>query len=78
MDERVEVGRQCMLRLDLELPALVDEMDDGAARAYGAVPERLYFIGSDGCVVYKGGVGPIYFKPLEWESAIEDYLRRNR
>ena len=77
MDERVEVGRECMLRLDLELPALVDEMDDGAARAYGAIPERLYFIGRDGRVEYKGGVGPIYFKPLEWESAIEDYLRRN-
>ena len=74
MDERIEVGQTCMLKLALEMPALVDEMDDAVSLAYAAVPERLYLVGGDGRVVYKGGMGPMFFRPREWESAIEAYL----
>ncbi len=74
--ERVEVGQTCMLKLALEMPALVDEMDDAVARAYAAVPERLYLVGSDGRVVYKGGVGPMFFRPPEWEAAIGRHLEQ--
>jgi hypothetical protein len=70
LDERVEVGQACMLALSLELPALVDEMDDAVAAAYGAMPERLYVIDRSGRVAYKGGLGPILFDPDEWERAI--------
>ncbi len=74
MEERVEVGQACMLKLALEPPALVDEMDDAVAKAWAAMPERLYLIGEDGRVAYKGGLGPMFFRPLEWEQAIRDYL----
>jgi len=70
MEERIEVGQSCMVKLALEMPAVVDEMDDAIAKAYAAVPERLYVVGRDGRVAYKGGVGPMFFKPAEWESAI--------
>lgn len=75
MEERVEVGSACMLKLALEIPALVDEMDDAVATAYGAVPERLYLVGQDGKIAYKGGMGPIFFRPEEWEAGIEKYLQ---
>ena len=75
MEERIEVGQACMLKLAFEMPALVDEMNDSVATAYGAMPERLYLIGRDGKVAYKGGMGPMFFKPLEWETAIEAYLQ---
>ena len=74
MEERVEVGAACMLKLALEMPAVVDEMDDAVATSYAALPERLYVIGTDGRVAYKGGMGPMFFKPAEWESAIEELL----
>ena len=74
MQERVEVGEACMIKLALELPAIVDEMDDVVAKAYAGMPERLYLIGKDGNVAYKGGMGPMFFRPLEWEQAIRDYL----
>ena len=74
MEERVEVGSACMLKLALEIPALVDEMDDAVANAYGAVPERLYLVGRDGRIAYKGGMGPIFFRPEEWEARIKEYL----
>ena len=73
-DERVQVGEQCMIKMALEMPALVDEMDDAVATAYAAVPERLYLVGRDGCIAYKGGVGPMFFQPSEWEQAIVRYL----
>jgi len=66
LEERVEVGQACMLKLALELPAAVDAMDDGVARAYAAMPERLYLVGRDGRVAYKGGLGPMFFRPAEW------------
>ena len=74
MEERVEVGQACMVKLALEPPALVDEMNDVVASAYAAMPERLYLVGLDGRIVYKGGMGPMFFRPLEWEQAIRDYL----
>jgi hypothetical protein len=74
LDERFEVGQACMLKMALEIPAVVDEMDDAVAKAYAAMPERLYLIGRDGRVAYKGGMGPMFFRPLEWERAIESHL----
>ena len=74
MDERIEIGSTCVLKLALEMPALVDEMDDAVALAYAGVPERLYLIGRDGRVAYKGGMGPMFFDPDEWRERIEAYL----
>jgi hypothetical protein len=71
MEERIEVGQTCMLAMALELPALVDEMDDAVATAYGAMPERLFLVGADGLIAYKGDLGPMGFDPEGWERAIE-------
>jgi len=74
MQERVDVGEACMVKLALEMPACVDEMDDAVAKAYAALPERLYLVGGDGRIAYKGGVGPMFFRPDEWERAIEAHV----
>ncbi len=74
MEERVEVGQACMVKLALEMPSLVDEMDDQVAKDYAAMPERLYLIAKGGEVAYKGGMGPMFFRPAEWEQAIADHL----
>jgi hypothetical protein len=73
-DERVEVGQTCMIKMALEMPALVDEMNDQVAADYAAMPERLYLIDRGGKVAYQGGMGPMFFRPAEWEEAIETCL----
>ena len=73
-DERIEIGQTCMLKMALEIPAVVDEMDDAVAAAYAAMPERLYLVGQDGRIVYQGGMGPMFFRPDEWEESIEQLL----
>ena len=75
-DERETVAQTCGLDLHITVPMLVDEMDNAVDQAYGAAPERLYLIGTDGRVVYKGGTGPFFFDLDDWEQAIATCLQR--
>ena len=73
--ERREVARVCMAKLALEpMPAVVDELDDGVNEAYDAWPDRLYLVGRDGRIAYRGGRGPFGFLPDELEAAIRSEL----
>ena len=75
--ERRAVASVCMTKLALEpMPALVDDMDDTANRAYDAYPDRLYLVGRDGRIAYRGGPGPFGFDPDELEAAIRTELAR--
>ena len=69
-DGRAEVAALCALRTELELPVLVDAVDDTVARAYGGWPDRLYLIAADGTIAYQGGEGPDGFLPEELADAL--------
>ncbi|PKB58039.1 MAG: hypothetical protein BZY73_00125 [SAR202 cluster bacterium Casp-Chloro-G3] len=69
--EREEVAQTCSLDLHIDIPILIEEMDNSIDEAYGAAPERLYLIGTDGQVAYQGGAGPHFFDLDEWENAIQ-------
>ncbi len=64
-DERAGVARTCVNRLKLPFTTVVDDIDDTISETYGAWPERLYVIGTDGRIVYQGGQGPSGFRPAE-------------
>ena len=51
-------------------------MENTAARAYKGHPDRLYLVGRDGKISFRGGPGPFEFKPVELEKAIEKELGR--
>ncbi|MCH7712282.1 MAG: hypothetical protein IIC99_01540 [Chloroflexi bacterium] len=70
-EERDEVAATCTLDLHIEVPVLVEEMDNNVDEAYGAAPERLYLIDADGKVAYHGGAGPHFFDLDEWEEALQ-------
>ena len=73
-EEREGVAQTCSLGLGISMPVLVEDMDDATDAAYGASPDRLYLVGLDGTVAYKGGPGPWFLDADEWEHAIETYL----
>jgi hypothetical protein len=73
-EDRVEVAGACMIAMQLEMPMLLDEITNEVDTAYKALPERLYLIGADGRIAYRGGPGPFQFNPGEWEQAIESHL----
>ena len=73
--EREEVAQTCSLNLHINIPILIEEIDNSIDEAYGAAPERLYLIGANGKVAYQGGAGPHFFNLDEWQNAIEFCLK---
>ena len=65
LDERRAAAAKFVEHLRATLPVVVDGIDDAASIPYGAWPERLWVIGADGRVVYRGGPGPFEFRPEE-------------
>lgn len=74
--EREEVAATCASRLGIEMPVVVDRIDDGLARAYGALPDRLYLIARGGRIAFQGEPGPFGFRPADLEAAIRSELDR--
>jgi len=70
VEHRVQAACALAERLDIDIPTVVDDMDDSVGRAYGAWPERLYVVRADGRIGYQGGYGPFDFEPQE----VADYL----
>ena len=74
LDERAAVADACALRLQTQIPILLDDIDDAVASAYGGWPDRLYLVGRDGRIAFQGGRGPDGFQPAELAHAIETEL----
>lgn len=74
--ERSQVANTCMSDLKIDIPCLIDDMDNTAARAYRGWPDRLFIVAKDGTMAYVGGPGPFGFLPSEMESALQEELRK--
>lgn len=74
-EARRGVASTCATNLRLQMPMVVDRIDNAVASAYGGWPDRLYLVGRDGRIAFQGGEGPFGFKPDELERAIERQLR---
>ena len=70
-DERAEVAEACVLRLNFEMPMLLDDESNQVDTKYMALPERLYLLDADGIITYRSGIGPWNFDVEAWQSAIE-------
>ncbi len=73
-NDRLAAARLCEVELGLNIPTVVDGMDNAALEAYAAWPERIYIIGGDGNIHYRGGHGPWEFRPEEARSALAKLL----
>ena len=74
LEERTEIANTCALRLDMSIPTLIDDMTNSTDAKYYALPDRLYLVGRDGRIAYRGGPGPFGFVSAELEHALERYL----
>ena len=70
-DERGAVASSCVRKLGIEMPALVDGVENTTEAAYTGWPDPLYLIDRQGRVAYKSGPGPFGFHPAELQSALE-------
>lgn len=74
-EKRQEVATSCSAALKLDIPILVDDMEDTVSVAYAAWPDRLFIVTADGKVAYAGGPGPWGFKVDEMTAALENILK---
>lgn len=72
--ERTAVATVCQINLDLQMPMLIDSIDNDVERKYVSLPMRLYLVGKDGRIAYAGDRGPFGFNPDTWEAAIKTEL----
>ena len=74
LDDRTKAADTCVIKLGLDLPALVDKPDDAVERAYTGWPDRLYVVDTNGRIAFKSAPGPFGFKPEDVESTLERLL----
>lgn len=68
--ERLIRARAFVAGMGLDGEVLMDDITNVANACYAAWPERLYAIGIDGRIAYKGGMGPFDFDTDELEAFI--------
>ncbi|BDS06519.1 hypothetical protein NT6N_15590 [Oceaniferula spumae] len=56
--DREKAATGCSASSSLKVPVLLDDMNDSASKAYSALPERFFILGTDGKVAYAGKRGP--------------------
>ncbi len=74
IEEREEAAQACSLRLDLDIPTVLDEMTNEVDRAYVTLPDRLYLVDAEGKIAFRGESGPAGFRPRDLERAIVELL----
>ena len=75
-DKRAENAEICLTALKLSVPTVIDGDDNQVNRAYAGWPDRLYVVGVDGRIAYKGGPGPGGFKVHEVEAWLMGNLEK--
>ena len=75
--ERMTRAREFVSEMDLEAPTLVDDIRNTANACFAAWPERIYIVGVDGRIAYRGGPGPFEFNPDEARAALDTCLGRS-
>lgn len=66
----------CVRKLNIEFPAVVDSMEFPVEADYTAWPDRLYLVGRDGNIAFKGRPGPFGFDPDQLGQAIASELAK--
>lgn len=72
--ERSQVAESCAAKLKLSIPFVVDEVNNRVGEAYTGWPDRLYLVGKDGRIAYKGGPGPRGFDVREMSTKLAEVL----
>ena len=74
--ERVNPAGTCAVKLGLQLPALVDSIENTTEMAYTGWPDRMYVADREGRVAFKSPAGPFGFKPQKVRETLQKLLPR--
>ena len=74
IEEREALAQVCVLRLNLKMPMLLDNMSNEVDRLYAALPDRLYLLDANGVVTFCTVVGSPGFDVQAWYAAIKRHV----
>ena len=74
--EKEGYASSCVRNLGIKFTTVVDKMDANVELNYTGWPDRLYLVGKDGRIAWKGDPGPRAFQPPLLEAAIQKELGR--
>jgi len=69
--ERGLVASSCVRTLGIDMPAVLDNIDNSTEAAYTGWPDRLYLIDRDGRIAFKSQTGPWGFRPADLEAKLK-------
>jgi type I thyroxine 5'-deiodinase len=72
--ERHEVADACVRKLKLDMPAVIDGVDNAVEQAYTGWPDRLYVLDKNGRVTHKSAPGPFGFEVAPAAEALRKAL----
>jgi hypothetical protein len=75
-DQKEQHADACVRTLGINFATVVDNLDNKVELTYAGWPDRLYLVGKDGRIAWKGSPGPKGFTPPELEAAIQEELKR--
>ena len=75
LDERVEVANACQLHLGIDMPMLVDSIDNSVDEKYVGLPMRLFLVDSAGKIAFAGKKGPFGWDDVAFEDAVKALLK---
>lgn len=73
-EARTEVASACQLALDIDMPMLVDRIDNDVEEKYVGLPMRQFLIDEEGRIVYAGAKGPFGWDDEAFETALKALL----
>ncbi len=74
MEDRRRVASRCVKALGLDMPVLLDDLDDSLVSAYNALPERAFAIDAKGRIAWRSAHGPRGLDLGELATAIESLV----
>ena len=72
--ERSEIASACQVALDIEMPMLVDRIDNDVEEKYVGLPMRQFLIDAGGRIAYAGAKGPFGWDDEAFEAALKAIL----
>ncbi|KAJ7325701.1 thyroxine 5'-deiodinase [Desmophyllum pertusum] len=80
LEQRCDAAQLMLDSVEFNCPVMVDNMENGANKAYAGLPIRLYIIKGQH-IEYAGGAGPTFYNPKEvkqWLQSTRTPLKNTR
>ena len=72
--ERTSTASACVRKLNIQIPAVLDKIENSTERAYTGWPDRMYLIDTGGRIRFKSAPGPFGFSTPDLEKSLQQLM----